>query len=756
MNPVVAAFTAILLAALPCRAEETASPSAATPAASPRPASQAQIESKRADLAGEIALARASVESVQGGARSVLEKEVAELEKVDSLLAHQTAALDQGADVDAAKRRAADQLEQIGSVGVAEKPPYSLVQLDVARDELAAALRRKKLNTASVAAAEEALLEARDKKEQRNRERRQAKEAVEEAPESPERPALQTKYRRLKIQSRAAAEIATLRELELANEKLRLQTEELQVGTLRERVRLLSAQPGLSRSALQALVGDLEKEEFDIGRALDTARNAADVAAEQVSSAQRRLDRQSEPSAALTAEVEAHRLARRTEQRAVSLLEERLQHLAEAKRIWERRFRIARGSAERAELLEWRKEIKQWLDEAERQRRIDEARVAELTQDIDRGPGDSDDPREARWLLEQNAQLSKRVGIYRDTLESLSRTRRLQERLRGEIEAATERVPLRERLRDVWHVVQTVWSFELTAIDDRPITTGKILVGITLLAIGFLFSGFASREIGRRVLPRLGFDVSASAALESIFFYLLLVLVTLTALRLLNVPLTAFTLLGGAFAIGLGFGSQTLISNFISGLILFAERPIKVGDLIDVEGIYGTVEQIGARSTWVRSGENVHVVVPNSSFLEKNVVNFTLSDDEVRTHVSVGVAYGSPTREVARLLRQAVEEHGKVLRKPPPVILFTEFGDNSLNFEVHFWIRMRHMMDRRIVESDVRYRIDGLFREAGVTIAFPQRDVHFDARPLELRLLPPAEPAPPMSREGETSGRETK
>ncbi len=189
-------------------------------------------------------------------------------------------------------------------------------------------------------------------------------------------------------------------------------------------------------------------------------------------------------------------------------------------------------------------------------------------------------------------------------------------------------------------------------------------------------------------------------------------------------------------ALGVGFGSQNVINNFISGLILLAERPIKVGDLVQIDSLFGNVEEIGTRSTRIKTGANHEIIVPNSSFLESNVVNWTLSDDRIRTVVKVGVIYGSPTHEVTRLLTKAVQDHGMVLPKPDPILLFTDFGDNSLNFEIHFWIRMRSVMERLRIESDIRYKIDQLFCEAGLVIAFPQRDVHLDSvKPLEIRLL---------------------
>jgi len=208
------------------------------------------------------------------------------------------------------------------------------------------------------------------------------------------------------------------------------------------------------------------------------------------------------------------------------------------------------------------------------------------------------------------------------------------------------------------------------------------------------------------------------------------------SMRIIRIPLTAFAFVGGALAIGVGFGAQNLINNFISGFILMAERPIRVGDVIDIEGTFATVEDIGPRSTRIRTGDNIHVLVPNSSFLEKNIVNWTLSDKMVRAHITVGVAYGSPVRKVEELLLRSVGEDDKVLKHPKPLVLFKDFGDNALLFHLYFWVSMESLVERLIIESNVRFRIDDLFRESGIVIAFPQRDVHLDSlKPLELKIL---------------------
>jgi small-conductance mechanosensitive channel len=173
-------------------------------------------------------------------------------------------------------------------------------------------------------------------------------------------------------------------------------------------------------------------------------------------------------------------------------------------------------------------------------------------------------------------------------------------------------------------------------------------------------------------------------------------------------------------------------------LIILGEQPIRIGDLVEVDGLHANIEHIGPRSTRVRTGSNLEIIIPNSRFLENNVTNWTLSNNEIRVCVKVGVAYGSPVEQVMTLLQQAVDEEPRVLDHPDAIILFDEFADNSLNFEVHFWVRMRTIMEGRRAESEVRKRIDQLFREHDITIAFPQRDVHLDLnRPIEISMADP-------------------
>jgi potassium efflux system protein len=308
---------------------------------------------------------------------------------------------------------------------------------------------------------------------------------------------------------------------------------------------------------------------------------------------------------------------------------------------------------------------------------------------------------------------------------------------------APSKTPMPERwLSDGLQHVEQVWDYELAEVqkdkagEKDKITVGTIVDGVVLFFAGNVASRYISRFIGRWLLSRMGVNTSAAAAFQSVAFYVLFLIFTLLTLRLLDVPLTVFTVAGGAVALGVGFGSQNIVNNFISGLILLAERPVKVGDLIQVGDLYGNVEHIGARSTRVKTGENLDIIVPNSTFLQTNVINWTRNDNHMRTCVKFGVMYGSPMGKVRQLALKATANHNGVFDKPPPFILFAEFGDNALQMELHFWVAVHTLTERQTIESDIRFNIEHLFREAGLVIAYPQRDMHlFASEPLRVQML---------------------
>jgi len=297
-------------------------------------------------------------------------------------------------------------------------------------------------------------------------------------------------------------------------------------------------------------------------------------------------------------------------------------------------------------------------------------------------------------------------------------------------------VPPDASAMSVLQMLRHIWNYGLFNIEKQPLTIGSLVTFVLLVAVGFWLARVVSRLLVRSAMRRFNMQEGPAAAIQTLLFYILVTSAVVYALNVINVPLTIFAVAGGAIAIGIGFGSQNVVNNFISGLILLIERPVRVADVIQIDDVTGVVRAIGARSTRVVTGENVEIVVPNSMLLQNLVRNWTLSSDEVRSDIVVGVAYGSPVDQVRDLLLQAARENQRVLKQPVPEVLFEDFGDNALAFRLYFWLKMRRPFERKRVQSDLRFAVDRLFREGSIVVAFPQRDVHVDSlRPLEVRIL---------------------
>ena len=288
-------------------------------------------------------------------------------------------------------------------------------------------------------------------------------------------------------------------------------------------------------------------------------------------------------------------------------------------------------------------------------------------------------------------------------------------------------------ITEMWESIPNIWNWSLFSIGKNSLTLGQIILGLTLLILGYYVLRQLARHLEKFILYRLDVQESVGQAISTFVLYFSMIILCLFTLRLLNIPITIFTVIGGALAVGIGFGSQNIVNNFISGLIVILEQPIRPGDIVEVEGLTGEVERIGARATLIKSVDNTQIVVPNSSFLEKNVLNWTLSDSVVRRRVNVGVIYGSPTLTVKELLLQAVKEHKMVLKSPEPIVFFKNFGNHSLEFSISFWVRVKEILDLKKIPSDIRFRIDELFRTNSIVIAFPQQDMHFKT-PLQVEV----------------------
>jgi potassium efflux system protein len=263
-------------------------------------------------------------------------------------------------------------------------------------------------------------------------------------------------------------------------------------------------------------------------------------------------------------------------------------------------------------------------------------------------------------------------------------------------------------------------------IGKVSIVPAHIIYGMVAFAALMIATGWVKRTIQRRYIQHTKMDRGARDALLKITGYLGFTLAVLIGLRLTGISFAGLAIVAGALSVGIGFGLQNIVNNFLSGLILLFERPIKSGDFVTVGGVEGTVKQINIRSTEIETLERQNVIVPNSELISQQVTNWVLHDPHGRLQIQVGVAYGSDTEKVKQVLQKVAEDNPHVLNdgvsSPKPKVLFMGFGDSSLDFELRIWIRqIRRRFD---VTSDINFGIDKAFRENGIEIPFPQRDLH--------------------------------
>jgi len=285
---------------------------------------------------------------------------------------------------------------------------------------------------------------------------------------------------------------------------------------------------------------------------------------------------------------------------------------------------------------------------------------------------------------------------------------------------------LREELH--WFaLLDEVESLGLAILEYRltrgfvSLSLGDVLAFVATIWVSFLVSRFVRFALEEDVFPRLPMGRGLPYAISSLLHYLILLLGFLAAIGAMGVDLNRVTLLTGAFGVGVGFGLQTIVNNFVSGIILLLERPIQVGDAIQMTDLDGEVRRIGIRSTTVHTWRGAEVIVPNATLISGNLTNWTLSDRTRRFDLLVGVAYGTDPQRVIDLLRDAAASVPGVLANPAPVVLFQSFGDSALNFEVRAWTA--RFEEWVVIHSQVAVAVNAALKAAGIEIPFPQRDV---------------------------------
>ncbi len=273
--------------------------------------------------------------------------------------------------------------------------------------------------------------------------------------------------------------------------------------------------------------------------------------------------------------------------------------------------------------------------------------------------------------------------------------------------------------------------FEIVKIGGVAITPVFLLKAAIFLTALTLVSKLVQRLLVGRVLRHISMSDAARFAFGRFATYLLFLGGLFVALQSLGVNLNSLVVFGGALGVGVGLGLQNVVSNFVAGLILLVEQPIRMGDRIETNGTQGDVVRIAARSTWVRTNDNVVIIVPNSNFINNPVTNWTANDPTVRISVPVGVGYRSDPDKVRTILLQAAIAHPDVLSQPPPDVIFIDYGDNSLDFALRVWTMNKAHLSA-VLKSDLYFDLFRRFTEAGIELPFPQRDLHLRSSDIPL------------------------
>ncbi len=270
--------------------------------------------------------------------------------------------------------------------------------------------------------------------------------------------------------------------------------------------------------------------------------------------------------------------------------------------------------------------------------------------------------------------------------------------------------------------VKNVLEFKLFELDDFTLSVYNILL---VIVVFFAVKGLTHSIdvfIKKRLEKKGIVDEGRGHSLNQISKYIIYILGVFITIQSLGIKLDLIFGVFAALGLGIGFALQDVFKDLISGIIILFEGNVSVGDILEVDGLIGTVKHVKLRTSEIRTRDGIFIVVPNSRIVNKKVINWSTNNKITRFNVSVGVAYGTDVEKVKTLLLQSANEHELISKRPKPIVIFNDFGDSALQFEVHFWTEDTWKIE--ITQSDLRFKIDQLFRDNNIQIPFPQRDVH--------------------------------
>ncbi|MEX2309998.1 MAG: mechanosensitive ion channel domain-containing protein [Pirellulales bacterium] len=718
-------------------------PSQASPAASEPQVPTEPTVDKRAENAEQLRLALRKLEA-NGSSDTAAAQQVAYHQTLDAVLAQQQTVEQQIRELEARKAELDSQLKT--PPDESKQAAFSFLELDGLKDELAAERVRATLINDKLTAANAALEKAQRASEESDKKLRQAQEAFEIAKDAPNSGELAAAADNARQASRLARETVTLRDREVDREDLAQEVQRLAVRVCQERVTRMSPLVVFSEADYQAQIDDIAKKEESAKKLLSSREASLQSVFVQIHEAEQQFAAESGDRTLLTEKLAAHRRAHEKLSDEIDSLTQRLQRLAQLRVAWSRRFQIASANLTAADQQawnqwkDWQKETKGALDDLAAALRSQILRMRDLRSTLTsiskKADAAENGPQDLLWLLDkQKGQVEAMLKIRERDMVSIETSRRVNEKLLEEIGLGTQALTPKMLAFGAWHQLEWVWKYEILPLDEKKsITVGKIVTGLSLFAGGWIVSRFLSVVFAYRLLKRFRLSKDGTAAIRTLVFYILLAIVALVALKTVNVPLTAFTILGGALAIGVGFGSQALINNFIGGLIMLAERPVRLGETITFGKHEGVVEDVGFRCTKLRTSTDHLVTIPNSILVNESIENVARRRT-IRRTMDITITYDTPREKIAaavQAIRDILEE--KDIRERihpivgfeefPPRVFFNDFNAESLNIRVVYWYAPTDGWAYMEHSERVNYRIMEEFARLGVEFAFPSRTVY--------------------------------
>lgn len=279
-----------------------------------------------------------------------------------------------------------------------------------------------------------------------------------------------------------------------------------------------------------------------------------------------------------------------------------------------------------------------------------------------------------------------------------------------------------EGFADVWQAIYKILHFQLFELNHEPVTVLSLVMFVLMIAVFYISSQIINRLIVRRIMKRFNIEESTHFRMLRISHYLIMITGTVVAFQFVGIDLGGLAVIFGLLSVGIGFGLQNITSNFIAGIILLFEQPIKIGDRVTVGDTEGNVISINIRSTTIQTLNNIAIIVPNSEFISNRVTNWSHGDPKIRLVVDVGVSYNSDLDAVIKALHEVADEHPDVIAEPRTDVLLSEFGDSSWNMKLRVWLSSPERYYQ--IRSELNKAIVIKFRQNNIEIPFPQRDLH--------------------------------